>query len=246
MLLQDKVAVIYGAQGIGGAVAREFATEGATVFITGRSWWSVELVAKEILAAGGYAEPSVVDDLDDEAVEAHLRSVIRYLGRVDVSFNALDVPDESVLGSTTSNFVTARLAAKYMVVKESGVILTASGPPAHMSSSPSGGGCGPAHAAQEAMTSALSHDLAPHGIRVVGLRVPDIPETQTMAELSDTGRRPDAMTSDQAQGHLASSSNQRREITFEEIAKVAALVASDRARGLTGTIVDLTMGAVDG
>jgi NAD(P)-dependent dehydrogenase (short-subunit alcohol dehydrogenase family) len=247
VLLQDKVAVIYGAEGIGGAVAREFAIEGATVFVIGRNWWPVELVAEEILAAGGYAEPSVVDDLDGEAVEAHLRSVIRYLGRVDISFNALDLPDETVLGSTTSNFLTARLAAKHMVVKRSGgVILIASGPPAHMCSSPSVGGWGPAQAAREAMTRALSHELAPHGIRVVGLRVPNIPETETMAEVSGTRRRPDAMTSDQVQAHLASTGNPIREITFEEIAKVAVLVASDRARGLTGTIVDLTMGAVDG
>jgi NAD(P)-dependent dehydrogenase (short-subunit alcohol dehydrogenase family) len=246
VLLQDKVAVIYGAEGVGGAVAREFAIEGAAVFVTGRNWWPVEFVAKEILAAGGYAEPSVVDDLDGEAVEAHLRSVIGYLGRVDISFNALDVPDETVLGATTSNFLTARLAAKHMVVKESGVILIASGPTAHMCSSPSGGGCGPAQAAREAMTRALSHELAPHGIRVVALRVPDIPETQTMAEVSGTRRRPDAMTSDQVRAHLAGTGNPTREITFEEIAKVAVLVASDRARGLTGTIVDLTMGAVDG
>ena len=35
MLLQDKVAVIYGAAGaIGGAVARAFAREGATLFAT--------------------------------------------------------------------------------------------------------------------------------------------------------------------------------------------------------------------
>jgi NAD(P)-dependent dehydrogenase (short-subunit alcohol dehydrogenase family) len=244
VLLQDKVAVIYGAEGIGGAVAREFAIEGATV--TGCNWWPVELVAKEILAAGGYAEPSVVDELDGEAVEAHLRSVIRYLGRVDISFNALDLPDETVLGSTTSNFLTARLSVKHMVVKESGVILIASGPPVSMCSSPSGGGCGPAQAAREAMTRALSHELAPHGIRVVALRVPDIPENQTMAEVSGSRRRPDAMTSDQAQAHLASTGNPTREITFDEIAKVAVLLASDRARGLTGTIVDLTMGAVDG
>jgi NAD(P)-dependent dehydrogenase (short-subunit alcohol dehydrogenase family) len=115
-----------------------------------------------------------------------------------------------------------------------------------MCSSPSGGGWGPAQAARGAMTRALSHELAPHGLRVVALHVPDMPETQTMAEVSGTRRRPDPMTSDQVQAHFASTGNPTREITFEEIAKVAVLVASDRARGLTGTIVDLTMGAVDG
>jgi NAD(P)-dependent dehydrogenase (short-subunit alcohol dehydrogenase family) len=73
MLLQDRVAVIYGAGRVGGAVARQFASEGATVFVTGREWWPLELVAKDILAAGGYAEPSVVDAFDEEAVDKHLR-----------------------------------------------------------------------------------------------------------------------------------------------------------------------------
>ena len=53
-MLKDKVAVIYGAGGaIGGAVARAFASEGAEVFLTGRSLFSVEAVADDVLAAGG-------------------------------------------------------------------------------------------------------------------------------------------------------------------------------------------------
>ena len=49
MLLQDKVAVVYGAGGeIGGAVARAFAAEGAAVFATGRVREPVEHVAQAI------------------------------------------------------------------------------------------------------------------------------------------------------------------------------------------------------
>ena len=56
MMLQDKVAVIYGAGGaIGGAVARAFAAEGARVFLTGHVLAPVEVVAKDVVAAGGSA-----------------------------------------------------------------------------------------------------------------------------------------------------------------------------------------------
>ncbi len=72
MLLDNKNAIIYGAGGsIGGAVAKECAREGASVFLTGRNRENLETVAKEIAAAGGSAEVAVVDALDEEAVEEH-------------------------------------------------------------------------------------------------------------------------------------------------------------------------------
>jgi NADP-dependent 3-hydroxy acid dehydrogenase YdfG len=89
MMLKDKVAVIYGAGGaIGGAVARAFATEGADLFLTGRHLAPVEVVAKDIVSAGGSAEGAEVDALDEQAVDEHLRSVIEKAGRVDISLNA--------------------------------------------------------------------------------------------------------------------------------------------------------------
>ena len=89
-MLEDKVAVIYGAGGgIGGAVARTFARERAKVFLTGRHLAAVEIVAKQIVADGGSAEAAEVDALDEQAVDDHLRSVVEEAGRVDISFNAV-------------------------------------------------------------------------------------------------------------------------------------------------------------
>jgi NAD(P)-dependent dehydrogenase (short-subunit alcohol dehydrogenase family) len=99
MLLQDKVAVIYGAGGaVGGAVARASAREGATLFLTGRHRAPVEAVAKDIVAAGGSAEAAQVDALDEQAVDQHLQSVIDQAGRVDISFDAVGIPDTKLLG----------------------------------------------------------------------------------------------------------------------------------------------------
>src|SRR5713226_7453596 len=132
MMLENKVAVIYGAGGdIGGAVARALAREGAKVFLTGRKWAPVEAVAKDIVAAGGSAEAAVVDALDEQAVDKHLQSVIDKAGRVDMSFNAIGIQDKDVVGVplfvldiilfslpitsyVMSYFLTARLAARRM------------------------------------------------------------------------------------------------------------------------------------
>ena len=47
------------------------------------------------------------------------------------------------------------------------------------------------------------------------------------------------------EAYLADMTHPRRTMTIDEAANVAAFVASDRASGLTGTVVNLTMGSLD-
>jgi NADP-dependent 3-hydroxy acid dehydrogenase YdfG len=91
LLLDNKNAVTYGAGGsIGGAVAREYAREGARVLLAGRTREKVEAVAEDIRSAGGSAKVAALDALDAlyvEAVEEHARAVVSEAGGIDVSFN---------------------------------------------------------------------------------------------------------------------------------------------------------------
>jgi NAD(P)-dependent dehydrogenase (short-subunit alcohol dehydrogenase family) len=262
MLLKNKVAIIYGAGGaIGGAVARAFALEGAKVFLTGRKHAPVEAVAKEIQSAGGTAEAVEVDALDEQAVDKHLQSVIDKVGRVDISFNAIDVPPEKIVGGplteidvekfslpianyTRSYFLTARLAARRMIQNKSGVIMTVTAPTSRKGHS-GNGGYGSSQAAKEALTRDLSAELAPHGIRVVGLRPNAIPETSTLKEIFDVKARPAGLTWEQFQGYLTASTHTQRAMALGEVANMAAFMASDKASGMTGTTVNLTMGTLD-
>src|SRR5262245_30488743 len=99
MMLKNKVAVIYGAGGaIGGAVARAFARHGARLFLTGRHRAPVDAVAGDIASGGGSAEVAEVDALDERAVDGHLQSVIGKAGRVDISFNAIGIPNTTLQG----------------------------------------------------------------------------------------------------------------------------------------------------
>jgi NAD(P)-dependent dehydrogenase (short-subunit alcohol dehydrogenase family) len=261
MLLKDKVAVIYGAGGaIGGAVARAFGLEGAKLFLTGRARAPVDAVAKDVVSAGGFAEVAEIDAFDEQAVDKHLQSVIDEAGRVDISFNAVGIPNTTILGVplvdldveqfsqpiaayTRSYFLTARLAARRMVPNKSGVIMTVTALPARMGTRLNGG-YGSANAAKEALTRDLSAELAPQGIRVVGLRPHGMPATRTMKEIFELKHRTD-MTWEQFHGYLASTSHPRRVMRLEEMANTAAFMASDKASGMTGTTVNLTMGAVD-
>lgn len=258
MLLKNKVAVIYGAGGaIGGAVARAFAAEGARLFLAGRRLAQVEAVAGEIASA----EAAEVDALDEQAVDRHLQSVMEKAGRLDIAFNAVGISGSDILGVplvdldverfslpiatyARSYFLIARLAARRMVPTRSGVIMTATTQHARMGL-PLSGGYGPAMAAEEALTRVLSAELAPHGVRVVGLRPQAIPETGTLREAFEARAKTSGMTWEQYQEMLASKTHARRLMTLAEMANVAAFLASDRASGMTGTTVNLTMGSLD-
>ena len=262
MLLENKIAVIYGAGGaIGGAVARAFARDGATLFLTGRHRASIETVARDVAAAGGSAEAAEVDALDEQSVNRHLQSVIDTSGRLDISFNAVGIPNTKILGVplvdldveqfllpiaiyAKSYFMTARMAARRMVANRSGVIMTVTA--LHSRTGiPLVGGYGPAMAAKDALTRDLSAELAPHGIRVVGLRPQAMPETPTIKDAFEPRARASGMTWEQWQEFLASRTHARRLMSLEELAHMAVFMASDRASGMTGTIVNLTMGSVD-
>lgn len=262
MMLKNKVAVIYGAGGaIGGGVARAFAADGATVFLTGRELAPVELLAKDIVAGGGSAEAAQVDALDEHAVDEHLQSVIDQAGRVDISFNAVGIPNGEIVGVplvdlapdrfilpitsyATSYFLTARLAARRMIPNRSGVIMTVTA--LHSRSGiPLVGGYGPAQAAKEALTRGLSAELAPHGIRVVGLRPNGVPDSRTIRDAYEPRAKASGMTWEQWLELLASRTHPRRLLAVEEVADMAVFLASDKATGITGSTVNLTMGTLD-
>jgi NAD(P)-dependent dehydrogenase (short-subunit alcohol dehydrogenase family) len=208
-----------------------------------------------------HARAAEVDALDELAVDNHLQSVIDKVGCVDISFNAIGIRDKEILGVpltemnagqfslpittyTTSYFLTARLAARHMTLNKSGVIMTATALPSRKGT-PLNGGYGPAQAAKEAMTRDLSYELAPQGIRVVGLRPHGILETSTMTEVFDIRAKASGITWEQFQQRLASDTHARRVMTLEEMANVAVFMASDKASGMTGTTVNLTMGSLD-
>lgn len=89
-LLKGKHALIFGAGGsFGSVVAREFAAEGAEVFLSGRSRSSVEDVATQVNADGGMAHAAVIDAEDPASVDAYIDDIATQAGSIDVVFNLI-------------------------------------------------------------------------------------------------------------------------------------------------------------
>jgi NAD(P)-dependent dehydrogenase (short-subunit alcohol dehydrogenase family) len=259
MLLEKKRAVIYGGGGeIGGAIARAFAREGAEVFLTGLRLAPVEAVAREIRESGGTAEISQVDALDEQAIEKHLSKVVEKVGGIDISVNAIGIPQQDVQGIslvdlsaelftlpittyTQSNFFTARAAARYMIKQKTGAILTITATPALMIASLVGG-MAPAWAAVEALTRGLAAELGPEGIRVIGLRSNAIPETETIHEANRSQGKAVGISQEQFTAQLAGMTPLRRLPTLKEVADTAAFLVSDQASAMTATVANLSCG----
>lgn len=256
MLLQGKNAVVYGAGGdLGGGVARAFAREGATVLLTGRTRDALDALAAEITGAGGRAEVAVVDALDEQAVDAHLRGVVAEAGTLDVSVNLIsrgDVQGIPLAGMATADFVrpittgitttfiTARAAARHMAAQGSGVILALNSGSAH--GSPMMGGTGPADAAIDTLVRNLAVELGPSGVRVLGIWAAGVPETLTPAKLAAVNA--DLQLDDAALQGLLAQLDQlrllRRSPRLAEVADVVAFLASDRAAAITGSFTNAT------
>lgn len=260
MLLEGKTAVLYGAGGgIGRGLAQTFSHEGANLYLTGRTLSKVEALAEEIRSAGGRAQAAQVDALDEGAVEAHLQSVIDQAGGVDISFNLISRGDvqgiplvdmtlddylRAVVNGLSAQFITARAAARHMTARGSGVILmitsgSGSGVPM-MGSTP------PADAAMEALLRTLAAEVGPQGVRVLGIWTAGVVETMTpeaIAAVNENMQFDEAGLQAMLEG-FAQMTMLRRAPTLLQVAGTAAFLASDRAAGMTGTIINVTCGLI--
>src|SRR5215831_4950580 len=88
MLLQDLVALVTGAAtGIGEAISRLFAAEGARVHMFDRDGDGCKNIAAEITHSGGIALPFAGDVRNPAQVSSPVRSAIEQFGKVDVLIN---------------------------------------------------------------------------------------------------------------------------------------------------------------
>ncbi len=255
-LLRGKTAIIYGGGGaLGGAIARTFAAEGATVHLAGRTPAPLQAVADDIAAAGGTAYVAVLDAFDEAAVDAHADAV----GAFDISFNLVprgdvqgtpivELSTEQFLAAITAGahtfFLTARAAARHMIPQGSGVIL-------HLTSgssraeAPMMGNTGPTDAATDTLLRYLAAELGPHGIRALGIHTAAVAETLTREKMAKVNPNMQ-VDPEQIIAMIAQRTMLGRVPAVQQVADTAAFLASDRAGAITSQMVNATCGLVAG
>jgi NAD(P)-dependent dehydrogenase (short-subunit alcohol dehydrogenase family) len=260
-ILTGKHAIVFGAGGtIGAAVASEFAAAGAEVFLSGRTKSTVEAVATHITSNGGRAHAAVVDTLDDVVVNDYICSIVNETGKIDIVLDAagplaqeygntkmaVDLPIEEFMvpleTMVRSRFITARAAARQMIKQHAGVIVLVTGSPArpHV---PGATAIGAAFSAMENLTQNLAFEVSPFGVRVVCIRTVANVDSRSIQDTMGFLVRQFNITPDQAVAQIAQSNFLKIPATVQDTANAAVLVASDRARMMTGTVINATAGA---
>jgi NAD(P)-dependent dehydrogenase (short-subunit alcohol dehydrogenase family) len=260
-ILKDKRAIVFGAAGsIGAAVAREFAAEGAEVFLAGRTRSNIEDVAKQIAKAGGRVHAAAIDATNDVQVDQYVDGIAQHAGSVDIVFNAIGplaseygngkpavdlAVNEFMAPLTTivkSQFITARAAARHMIKRRSGVIIFLTGSPArgHVEGVTA---IGAAFGAIETFMEDLAVEVSPLGVRAVGIRTTANADSRTIAQMMEALARKMNVPKDQMVARVASMNLLKVPASISDTAKMAAFLASDRARMMTATVVNSTAGA---
>lgn len=242
--MEGKVAIVTGAaRGIGAAVAKQLASEGAKVGVFDLNGEGAEQVLGEIRSLGSDGLALSCDVSKADQVETCFRQVVDTFGRLDIVVNNAGVIRDNLLYKMTEEdwdtvidihlkgtFLCSREGQKYMVPQKSGKIV-------NVSSTSALGNRGQtnysaAKAGIQGMTRTMAIELGPFGINVNAVAPGFIATEMTRATAARIG-----ISFEQFTEAFVQSNPIRRVGTPEDIAKAVAFLASDDAAYITGQIL---------
>ena len=240
--LAGKVALVTGgSRGIGAAIARRLAHEGATVALTYVTATDLaQAMAKQIDADGGRAMVIQADNADPGAVSAAVEQTVQRLGRIDILVINAGIIENGPLEEMTVEqadrlwavdvravFVASQTAARHMT--EGGRIITVGSALAERVPVPGLTLYSMAKSALTGLTRGLARDLAPRGITA----------TVVHGGLIDTDMNP---ADGPAAGFLSTIPALGRYGTADDIAGTVAHLAGEGGRYITGTAITVDGG----
>jgi NAD(P)-dependent dehydrogenase (short-subunit alcohol dehydrogenase family) len=243
MKLQNQVAIVTGAsQGIGRAIARRCAEEGAKVALVARTASKLEAVAAEIRERGGVALAVPADVTDHAAVVAMARQAEAELGPVDLLVNnagsfycigpAWEADPETWWADVTLNilgvFLCCREVVPGMVARKKGRVINLIGGGADMPL-PYGSAYGISKAAVMRFTETLAVELKEYGVMVFALRPGFVRTAMSEYQLTEEGRR--------WLPHTKQRFEEEKDVPPALAANLAVEFASGRFDALTGRYI---------
>ena len=244
MILENRVAIVTGAgSGIGRAGASIMAREGAHVVVADVDFMNADETVREIVAAGGSAEPLVLDVRDDRALEDGIAAIASRHGRIDILHNhagaqvagdleqvAIDGFDKSWALNVRAHFMAARLVMPLMKRAGKGVILNTSSSSGVLYDREMIAYTTTKHAVI-AMTRQMAGDYAKFGVRVNALCPGWVDTPFNEPFIAQMGGR------EAIESYIAEKVPLGRWAHVSEIAEPILFLVSDRSSYMTGQIL---------
>lgn len=244
MRFQDKVVVVTGAAGgIGTAIARRFASEGARVVVTDVNAEGVEAVAAALRAEGSRARGVASDISKVDGCTAVVADVLAHEGRIDVLCNNAGINRRGALLSLSAAdwdlsfavnidamFHLCQAALPGMIAQGGGAIVNTASQwglhpaPGHIAHNVT-------KAAVASFTQNLARDYAPQKIRVNAVCPGEIHTPMLEAGVTRSGRTIADLDKLVPFGRIGKP---------EEVAALVAFLASDEAAFMCGSLVEIT------
>lgn len=241
--INKNVIVTGGAGGIGDAVCRRFAQEGAQVWIVDSDAEAAAALSETICHAGGRAQWRAVDLSQREEIEAFVAGMVAQEARIDVLINnaginrrgaLLALSDADWQATFTVNldalFYMCRAVLPQMIAQGGGAIVNTASQwglhpaPGHIAYNTS-------KAAVAAFTLSLARDYAPDNVRVNAVCPGEVRTPMLESNLSRSGRSIDELNALVPFGRIGEPA---------EIAATIAFLASDEAPYLCGSLLEIT------
>ena len=240
---EGKVALITGAsRGIGEAIARRLASEGATVLAAARTKDALARLVADITASGGRASPLTIDLADPASIEEGVKAGLSAHGQIDVLVNNAGITEDNlivrmskeswdrVIGTNlTGVFLMTQAVVRSMLRKRYGRIVNVTSVVGLM------GNAGQAnYAASKAglvgLTKSVARELASRNITCNAV-APGFIATAMSEKMTDAAR--ESLSSEIPLGRLG---------TVDDVAAAVAYLASDEASYVTGAVLNVSGG----
>ena len=258
MRLKDKVAIVTGgAQGLGQAISRRFAQEGAGVVVADINFESAEKLSRAIKEEYNNCKivPFKVDVTDENRVAEMVKTAMDEYGKLDILVSnagvliAKDIAEfpvdewRKVIDiNLVGYFICAREAAKVMRKRKSGVII-------HINSKSGKKGSfrNSAYAASKfggiGLTQSIALDLAPDGIRVNAVCPGNMLDSPLWVNsLYEQYSKKWGISKEEVRKKYEAQVPLGRGCAYEDVCNVVVFLASDEAGYMTGQAINVTGG----
>jgi sorbitol-6-phosphate 2-dehydrogenase len=255
--LQDRIAIVTGgAQGLGEAICRRLAREGAPIVVADLNREGAERVAAEITAqTGRRAVAAGVDVTDEDHVAAMVDRAVAEFGRLDVLVSNAGIliagpVDEFPAGkwravidvNLVGYFLCAKHAARVMKPQRSGVIIQI-----NSKSGKKGSYKSSAYAASKfgaiGLTQSIALELAEYNVRVNAVCPGNLLDSPLWVDsLYRQYAKRWGITEEEVRQKYIDQVPMKRGCTYEDVCNVVVFLASDQASYMTGQAVNVTGG----